>query len=77
MQLMLKKAHIIGTTLRSRQGEAKRRVMEAAREVMWPLIESGQIHVPVQEVVPFKEAERAHQILRTGGHLGKVVLSLR
>ncbi|MCG7427640.1 zinc-binding dehydrogenase [Helcobacillus sp. ACRRO] len=77
MQVMLKKAHIIGTTLRSRRGEAKARVMEAVRSQMWPLIQSGQIRVPIRAEVPFEDAAAAHQILRDGGHLGKVVLRLR
>ena len=75
--LMAKRAHVIGTTLRSRGIDDKAQILARTRELVWPLIENGTIRVPVQDVVDLADAQRAHQILRDGGHLGKVILQVR
>ncbi|AXK44300.1 NAD(P)H-quinone oxidoreductase [Brachybacterium saurashtrense] len=74
--LMGKRARVIGTTLRSRPAEGKREILAAARELAWPLLASGELRVPIHDRLPLAEAARAHEILRTGGHLGKVILEV-
>ncbi|MFS0851978.1 NAD(P)H-quinone oxidoreductase [Microbacterium sp. 179-I 3D4 NHS] len=75
--LMARRARIIATTLRSRGVEDKARILRRTHELVWPMIEDGSIVVPVQQVLPLEEAERAHAVLRDGGHLGKVILEVR
>jgi NADPH:quinone reductase-like Zn-dependent oxidoreductase len=75
-QLMAKRARVIGSTLRSRPVENKASILEATRYLVWPLLASGQLQVPIHERLPLEEAARAHEILRTGGHLGKVILEV-
>jgi NADPH:quinone reductase-like Zn-dependent oxidoreductase len=73
---MRKRARVIGSTLRSRPVENKASILEATRYLVWPLLASGQLQVPIHERLPLEEAARAHEILRTGGHLGKVILEV-
>ena len=75
-QLMGKRARVIGSTLRSRPVENKAAILEATRYLVWPLLASGELQIPIHERLPLAEAARAHEILRTGGHLGKVILEV-
>src|SRR5690606_40105526 len=65
------------STLRSRPVENKAAILEATRYLVWPLLASGELQIPIHERLPLAEAARAHEILRTGGHLGKVILEVR
>lgn len=72
--LLRKRARIIGTALRSRRPDDKQRILRRTHELVWPLLESGAIRLPIHERLPLAEAARAHEILRAGGHIGKIVL---
>ena len=74
--LMGKRARVIGTTLRSRPTEGKRTILEATHELVWPLLASGALRLPVHRRLPLERAAEAHAILREGGHLGKVLLQV-
>ena len=74
--LMGKRARVIGTTLRSRPTEGKREILAATRDLAWPLLASGQLRIPIQARLPLEQAQRAHDVLRDGGHLGKVILEV-
>ncbi|WP_336660905.1 NAD(P)H-quinone oxidoreductase [Leucobacter sp. USHLN153] len=74
--LMAKRAHVIGTTVRSRAPHDKQRILERTQELVYPLLESGAVRVPVHARVPLAEAARAHEMLRAGGHMGKVILDV-
>ena len=74
--LMGKRARVIGTTLRSRPTEGKRAILEATHELVWPLLASGALRLPVHHRLPLERAAEAHAILREGGHLGKVLLQV-
>ncbi|KAA9392909.1 zinc-binding dehydrogenase [Kocuria coralli] len=74
--LMRKRARVIGTTVRSRAPQDKGRILARTRELVWPLLETGEIRVPVEARLPLAEAARGHKILADGGHLGKVILEV-
>jgi NADPH:quinone reductase-like Zn-dependent oxidoreductase len=75
-QLMAKRARVIGSTLRARPVENKAAILEATRHLVWPLLASGALQIPIHDRLPLEEAARAHELLRAGGHLGKVVLEV-
>lgn len=74
--LMAKRARIIGTTLRSRGIDDKASILQRTHELVWPLVERGAIRVPVHASFPLAEAIAAHDVLRQGGHVGKVILTI-
>ncbi|MGY5764179.1 zinc-binding dehydrogenase [Brachybacterium sp. DNPG3] len=74
--LMAKRARVIGTVLRPRPVEEKRRILERTRELVWPALEDGRVRIPVAARLPLEQAAEAHAILHRGGHLGKVVLEI-
>lgn len=80
-ELLLKRASVHGTTLRSRPTEQKAAIVTEVQEHVWPLIESGSVQpvidraLPMSEAAEAAEAAEAHRIL-DAHHIGKIVLGL-
>jgi NADPH2:quinone reductase len=73
-QVMRRRLTISGSTLRPRSVEFKAGIAQALREKVWPLIESGAIKPVIHAMFPLAEAARAHELLESGQHIGKIVL---
>jgi len=73
--LMRKRAAVHATTLRARPLEERRAIVEQVRAEVWPLVAAGTVRPVVDEVVPLAEAERAHDVMRSSGHIGKLLLT--
>lgn len=76
MPLMLRRLTITGSTLRARPVEVKARIAAALREQVWPLIESGAIRPVIHATFPLANAAKAHALMETSTHIGKIVLTL-
>ena len=74
--LMVKRLRVIGSTLRARPISEKAAVMDALRDRVWPLLESGEIEPIIEDVIPMAEAGRAHDLVAGNTTIGKVVLKL-
>ncbi|MFC7375769.1 NAD(P)H-quinone oxidoreductase [Brachybacterium sp. GCM10030268] len=74
--LMGKRARVIGTTLRSRPTESKREILQRTRELVWPMLADGTVNIPIHATFELEEAAAAQNVLREGGHLGKVILQV-
>ncbi len=75
-RLMMAKARIQGSTLRSRPLEQK---ADAARRIeaqVLPLVAEGLIRVPVAATYPVEEAPAAYARFAEGAKLGKIVLTM-
>lgn len=75
-QLLAKRIHLLGSTLRSRSAEDKAELVSALRSEVWPLFASGQCLPCVAEVIPMADAERAFALLESNQVQGKVLLQL-
>ncbi|MFC0676014.1 zinc-binding dehydrogenase [Brachybacterium hainanense] len=75
--LMAKRARVIGTTLRARPVPQKQEILARTHELVWPLLETGRLRIPIHARFPLEEGALAHALLREGGHLGKVLLDVR
>jgi putative PIG3 family NAD(P)H quinone oxidoreductase len=73
--LMLKRARVIGSTLRARPIGEKAAVMDQLRERVWPLLASGAIEPVIEAVLPIDQAEQAHALVAGNETVGKVVFS--
>ena len=73
--LMMKRARIIGSTLRARPIAEKAEVIRQLVEFVWPKIESGEIKPIVDTVFPIEEAGKAHDLVASDNTIGKVILS--
>ncbi len=72
--IYVKNIRIIGSTLRSRTPSVKAQILAKLVEDVWPKVESGEIRPTIYRVLPITEAEAAHEILKRGENVGKVVL---
>jgi NADPH2:quinone reductase len=65
---------ITGSTLRPRSVQFKTAVARALRETAWPWIEKGLVKPVIHEVFPAQEAAKAHALMESNRHIGKLVL---
>jgi putative PIG3 family NAD(P)H quinone oxidoreductase len=74
--LMQKRAHITGSTLRPRDADEKARLTSEVERVVWPWIAVGRLKPVIDHSFPLADAARAHALLESGAHLGKVMLTV-
>jgi NADPH2:quinone reductase len=74
--VMQKRAVITGSTLRPRAADEKARLAGEVERVVWPWIEAGKLKPVIDRTFPLAEAAKAHALLESGAHLGKVVLTI-
>jgi len=74
--LMTKRITITASTLRPQSAQNKGRIAAALREQVWPLFSSQQLKPLIHGRFPLKEAARAHQLMESGAHIGKIVLQV-
>jgi putative PIG3 family NAD(P)H quinone oxidoreductase len=74
--LLAKRAAVYATTLRARPLEEKAEIVDAVRENVWPLIESGSVRPVIDRTIPMADAGQAHRILESSGHVGKILLGV-
>lgn len=73
--VMQKRLTITGSLLRPRSVEEKGRLARAIEQRIWPLIESGAFRPVIHATLPLNQARKAHEILASGTHIGKIVLT--
>ena len=73
--MLRRRLTVHAASLRARPVAEKGVVVEGVREVVWPLIVSGQVKPVIDTVVPLAEAARAHQLMEAGQHIGKILLA--
>ena len=76
MPVMLKRLTYTGSTLRTRSPAFKARIAQELEAKVWPLIESGKIKPVVHASFTLAEAARAHALMESGTHIGKIVLTV-
>lgn len=74
-QVMRKRLIITGSMLRSREIEFKSTIARSLEQHVWPLLASGKIRPVVHTVFPAEEAAKAHSLMESSEHVGKIVLS--
>lgn len=74
LPVLMKRLVITATTLRARSNEAKRDIRDAILDDFWPAVIDGRIKPMLDTTFPFAQADEAHEMLSTGGHIGKIVL---
>jgi putative PIG3 family NAD(P)H quinone oxidoreductase len=72
--LMRRRLTVTGTTLRARTVDEKAAVVDAVRERVWPLIETGRVHPVIHQRLPLAQAAEAHRLMESSTHIGKLLL---
>jgi NADPH2:quinone reductase len=75
LDLMVRRARIMGSTLRSRDRTDKALVAAGVAAHVVPLLASGAVRVPVAAAFALDDAAAAYERFAAGGKLGKIVLT--
>lgn len=76
-QVLRRRLHITGSTLRPRPVAFKAAIAQQLREHVWPLFAQGKIKPVVHRVFPLAQAAEAHALMESSTHVGKIVLQVR
>ncbi len=74
--LLVKRAAVHATSLRSRPAEQKAAIVAAVLAGVWPAVEAGEVRPVVDRVLPLDQAADAHRLLEQSSHIGKVLLQV-
>jgi len=72
--LLLRRLHVIGSTLRSRSVEAKAATIAGFEARFGAALAEGAIRPVIDRVLPLEEAPEAHRAVAASEHFGKVIL---
>jgi NADPH2:quinone reductase len=75
-QILRRRLTITGSSLRPRSIEFKAAIANKLAQKVWPLIESGKIKPVIHATFPLAEARKAHELMESGTHIGKIVLTV-
>jgi NADPH2:quinone reductase len=71
-----KRLTITGSALRPQTDAEKADIASNLREFVLPLLESGAVKPIIYHSFPLAEASRAHEMMESGHHMGKIVLEI-
>lgn len=66
---------LTGSTLRPRSVAFKAAIAQACLKFVWPLLVSGQIKPVIHSVFEAADAAKAHALMESNQHVGKIVLT--
>jgi NADPH2:quinone reductase len=75
-QLLGKRLTITGSTLRPQTTSEKAAIADGIRESVMPLLDSGRVGPIIHATFPLAEAFRAHELMESSAHMGKIVLEI-
>lgn len=77
MKIMQKRLTVTGSTLRARDYDFKRTLTQEIERDVLPLLEQGHFNPVIYQVFPLEEADKAHELMESSEHIGKIVLEVK
>ena len=74
LPIMLKRLTISGSTLRIRSNDEKKIIADNLKKHVWPLIESKNIKLHIDQRFDFSNVQKAHQYMENNKNIGKLLL---
>ncbi|WP_309753300.1 NAD(P)H-quinone oxidoreductase [Novosphingobium sp.] len=74
IEVMRRRLTLTGSTLRPRSNDFKTMLAQEIRDVVWPLVEAGQLRPIMDQTFALADAAAAHARMESGSHIGKIVL---
>ncbi len=74
--MIMKRLTLMATTLRGRSVAEKAAIRDALDREAWPLVAAGRIKPVVEARLPLGQAQKAHEIMASSAHIGKILLTL-
>lgn len=75
--VMLRRLTITGSTLRASPAARKAELARSLEANVWPRYASGEMRVVTHAVFPLAEAAKAHALMESSQHIGKILLEVR
>lgn len=75
MPMLAKRLTHTGSTLRSRSVGEKAQIAQELEQQVWPLLHQGKIKPQIFKTFRLEEAAKAHALMESGTHIGKIVLT--
>jgi putative PIG3 family NAD(P)H quinone oxidoreductase len=75
--VMRKRLTLTGSTLRPRSVADKAAIAAQLRKKVWPKLADGSIRPVVHRTFPLAEADKAHALMESSEHVGKIALVVR
>ena len=75
MTMLTKRLTHMGSTLRSRGVPEKAQIAQELERQVWPLLNEGKLKPLIFKVFRLEEAAKAHALMESGTHIGKIVLT--
>jgi putative PIG3 family NAD(P)H quinone oxidoreductase len=72
--VMMRRLTITGSTLRASPFERKAALARSLRDKVWPLYAEGKLRTVTHATFPLAAAARAHALMESSAHVGKIVL---
>jgi NADPH2:quinone reductase len=66
---------LTGSTLRARPVAFKAAIAQACLKLVWPLLASGQVKPVIHSVFKAVDAAKAHALMESNQHVGKIILT--
>lgn len=76
MPILRKRATITGSTLRPRTVAQKADIARALEAQWWPRLSDVRLHPVIHHVFDLREAGKAHALMESSAHMGKIVLAV-
>jgi putative PIG3 family NAD(P)H quinone oxidoreductase len=77
LSVMRKRLILTGSTLRPRSLADKAAIAAQLGEKVWPMLEADSLRPVVHQTFPLAEANRAHALMESSQHIGKIALVVR
>ncbi|AJJ09408.1 NAD(P)H quinone oxidoreductase, PIG3 family protein [Yersinia rohdei] len=76
MLMLLKRLTHTGSTLRSRSVAEKALIAKELEQQVWPLLGEHKIKPQIFQTFPLEKAAKAHELMESSAHIGKIVLTV-
>jgi NADPH2:quinone reductase len=74
--VMRKRLTVTGSTMRPRTTAEKAAIAHSLRTIAWPQLEAGLYAPIIHAVFPLEEVGKAHELMESSAHIGKIVLAV-
>jgi putative PIG3 family NAD(P)H quinone oxidoreductase len=75
-RVMTRRLTVTGSTLRPRPVEVKGAIAGSLLAHVWPLFEAGKVGPVIHQTFPLAEASKAHELMESSSHIGKIILTV-
>lgn len=72
--IMRKRLAVTGSTLRNRDHAFKAALTSEIQKYVWPILEKGLFKPVIARTFPLAEAAKAHALMESSDHIGKIIL---